>query len=496
MFGIDQQVQQTADAYRGKPQMLQQKYAQNQQLIDLLALQKLKSDKEEASRQMALSMQGKPPTIADQRESQVLDMTKKEVIDEQAGVMQNKMKQMQDAQKKLLQSAGAPQMPGQATPQPQQPPSAGLAGLAAPNIQGMAGGGIVAFSGSTADGSYVDPLSEATGMSSEDLARDRERTERILAEREAEKEAVRQAFLRQAAPQLARQEPAAPQSQATAPPQAEPPAPPPPQAAPRGTGGGTPMGNAPGTVGFGIQSLIGGTTPEQAARENEARAMIAANYTPEEREAKERQIQERSAVDRDSELINFLLGMSGRSTNAGAIAAGGAAAQNTRNQALAARHRAEGELIDIGPESRKAGTKAGESRFKDVLAGMAQGVDAAVKQAQVASAAADRQLAREGMDYNKAAQVMATLTGRITTAKKIIDDAYTKGVNGLFITGGRKPTNAEQQAIDTFETTRRLGLAELDALIGPQLLAAEKKMGIPSTGGFSLLGIRPNTPPK
>jgi len=145
MFGIDQQVQQTADAYRGKPQMLQQKYAQNQQLIDLLALQKLKSDKEEASRQMALSMQGKPPTIANQRESQVLDMTKKEVIDEQAGVMQNKMKQMQDAQRKVLQAAGAPQLPAQATPQPQEPPAAGLAGLPAPNIQGMAGGGIVAF---------------------------------------------------------------------------------------------------------------------------------------------------------------------------------------------------------------------------------------------------------------------------------------------------------------------------------------------------------------
>ena len=497
MFGIDQQVQQTADAYRGKPEMLQQKYAQNQQLIDLLALQKLKSDKEEASRQIALQMgnQGKPQTIADQRESQVLDMTKKEVIDEQAGVMQNKMKQMQMAQQKLMQSAGAPQMPAQATPQPQQPPAAGLAGLAAPNIQGMAGGGIVAFSGSTADCSYVDPLSEATGMSSEDLARDRERTERILAEREAEKEAVRQAFLRQAAPQLARQEPAAPQSQATAPPQAEPPAPPP-QAAPQGTGGGTPTGNAPGTVGFGIQSLIGTKTPEEAARENEARAAAAANYTPEERAGKQRIIDERTAAYDQNKLNRMLRGMAGYSTPALAIAGGGAAALNNADQAMRERQRGEGELIDIGPESRKAGTKAGEARFKDVVAGMSQGVDAAVKQAQVASAAADRQLAREGMDYNKAAQVMATLTGRITTAKKIIDDAYTKGVNGLFITGGRKPTNAEQQAIDTFETTRRLGLAELDALIGPQLLAAEKKMGIPSSNGFSLVGVRPNAPPK
>ena len=145
MFGIDQQVQQTADAYRGKPQMLQQKYAQNQQLIDLLALQKLKSDKAEAARQMALSTGGKPPTIADQRESEALDNAKKEVVQEQAGVMQNKMQQMQAAQQKLLQSAGAPQMPTQGMPQPQQPPAAGLAGLPAPNIQGMAGGGIVAF---------------------------------------------------------------------------------------------------------------------------------------------------------------------------------------------------------------------------------------------------------------------------------------------------------------------------------------------------------------
>jgi hypothetical protein len=495
MFGIDQQVQQTADAYRSKPQMLQQKYAQNQQLIDLLALQKLKSDKEEASRQMALSMQGKPPTIADQRESQVLDMTKKEVIDEQAGVMQNKMKQMQDAQKKVLQAAGAPQMPGQSTPQPQQPPSAGLAGLPAPNIQGMAGGGIVAFSGSTADGSYVDPLAEATGMSSESLARDRERTERILAEREAEKEAIRQAFLRQAAPQLARQEPAAPQSQATAPPQEEPPAPAP-RAAPQGTGGGAPMGNTPGTVGFGIQSLIGTKTPEEAARENEARAAAAANYTPEERAGKQRIIDERTAAYDRNKLNRMLMAMAGQTSNYGAIAAGGAQAENDADQAMRERQRGEGQLIDIGPESRKAGTKAGEARFKDVVAGMSQGVDAAVKQAQIASAAADRQLAREGMDYNRAATTMATLTGRITTAKKDINDAYIKSINGLFIPAGQKPNNAQQQAIDVIETTRRLGLAELEALVGPQLLAAEKKMSIPSTDGFSLIGVRPNTPPK
>lgn len=324
MFGIDQQVQQTADAYRGKPQMLQQKYAQNQQLIDLLALQKLKSDKEEASRQMALSMQGKPPTIADQRESQVLDMTKKEVIDEQAGIMQNKMKQMQDAQKKLLQSAGAPQMPGQSSPQPQEPPSAGLAGLAAPNIQGMAGGGIVAF--------------DQGGQAGEEEAR------RAMEQR--------------------RQQPA-PQQQTA------------PQSAPRGG------------MQSGLDALLA-IRPEEIYEQRRIAAARDTNFTPEERAAKERQIQERSAADKDAELINFLLGGAGRSTNAGAIAAGGAAAQNTRNQALAARHRAEGQLIDIGPASRAAGLKAGETAYGHAMPGLVSGVRSGVDLVQAGESAANR----------------------------------------------------------------------------------------------------------
>ena len=43
---IDQDVNARAAAYRGNPQALQQKYAASQQLIDLLALQKIKSMQE------------------------------------------------------------------------------------------------------------------------------------------------------------------------------------------------------------------------------------------------------------------------------------------------------------------------------------------------------------------------------------------------------------------------------------------------------------------
>ena len=364
MFGIDQQVQQTADAYRGKPQMLQQKYAQNQQLIDLLALQKLKSDKEEASRQMALSMgsQGKPPTIADQRESQVLDMTKKEVIDEQAGVMQNKMRQMQEAQKKVLQSAGAPPMPGQATPQPQQPPSAGLAGLPAPNIQGMAGGGIVAFDqgGSTGE------------------------------------EEARQAYLRQ---QQQRQQPQQTPQAAT-------------QAAPRGG------------MQSGLDALLA-IRPEEIYQRRREEAARDTNYNPVERAGKERIIQERSAADKDAELINFLLGGAGRSTNAGAIAAGGAAAQNTRNQALAARHRAEGQLIDIGPASRAAGLKAGETAYGHAMPGLVSGVKAGVDLAQVGEAAAGRQLRQDELSRIKDLELEERVRNNVSN--NIKSDRYIQG---------------------------------------------------------------------
>ena len=95
------------------------------------------------------------------------------------------------------------QMLAKMSPQPQAP--AGLETLPAPNMaqmgQGMASGGIVAFSGE--DGSYVDPLAGLSGSGPEAMSADQERVSRILAERAAQEEEVRQRFLRQAAPQLA-----------------------------------------------------------------------------------------------------------------------------------------------------------------------------------------------------------------------------------------------------------------------------------------------------
>jgi hypothetical protein len=153
--GIDQGVAQRVDAYRGNPQALQQKYAVSQELVDLLALQKIKSEKEAAARQMQLQMSqqqaanGEPPTVAEQREKEVMDMTKQEMVQQQAGLMQQKQEQQQEGMQKLAQ--GIASAPGaQMAAQPQM----------------MAAGGIVAFAGP--DGSQVK--GEGAGKKEPDAA--------------------------------------------------------------------------------------------------------------------------------------------------------------------------------------------------------------------------------------------------------------------------------------------------------------------------------------
>lgn len=78
--GLDAQIEQRMDAYRGNPQKLQQRYGANKELLDLLALQKLTSEKQAAARDMQMKMQQQPGTIAQQREQQALDLTKQQTV--------------------------------------------------------------------------------------------------------------------------------------------------------------------------------------------------------------------------------------------------------------------------------------------------------------------------------------------------------------------------------------------------------------------------------
>lgn len=139
--GLGEQVQRKKEAYQGNPQALQQQYQKSQQLVDLLALQQLKSEKEAAARNMQMQMQQNPATIAQQREQEVLGMIKQEqgrklgdVAQRTAGTLGqiNKRTQqnVQRTAKQGLPSIGGPQRPPANAPQK-------------PAM--MAGGGIVAF---------------------------------------------------------------------------------------------------------------------------------------------------------------------------------------------------------------------------------------------------------------------------------------------------------------------------------------------------------------
>jgi hypothetical protein len=126
---IDNEIQSRMDAFRGNPQALMQRYAQSQQLIDLLALQKLKSEKEAAARQMQMQAgQGQMPTVAQQREQELMGMAKQEVAQRVGQVAQQQAKQQQENLQRAAQT--------------------GIAQAPAPNMmpaQAMASGGIVAF---------------------------------------------------------------------------------------------------------------------------------------------------------------------------------------------------------------------------------------------------------------------------------------------------------------------------------------------------------------
>jgi hypothetical protein len=319
MPGIDDRVEQTANAYMGNPKALQQKYAQTKDIFDLIALNTINEKVSAASREMRLraGAEGKPPTLYERAESQAVDNTKKEMIDEQAGVMQNKLREQQEAQKKLMQAAGAPSGVGA---------SGGIASVPAPNMQGMASlasGGIVAFD----EGGNVG------------------------------EEEARRAYAARRQNQPPRAEPRAePQS---------------------------------GSMQAGLATLLG-IRPEDVYRQRSEEVARGTNLTPEERAAKERQIEEQSRFARENELTNFMLGMAGRSTPGLAIAAGGSALQNARNQAMLNRQREESKLIDMGPASRLAGfVRAGEGE-RTAMTGLAQGTGDAVKLAQVGEMAATR----------------------------------------------------------------------------------------------------------
>jgi hypothetical protein len=147
---IDDEVQRKVDAYRSNPGALKQRYQMNQDLLDLLALQRINKEMQEKKRDIEMSMQQNPQTIMQQREAEVLGMTKDDLGRQVGGIMA----QRQAAQQQNLQRVASGQRP--ATRMPMNPQMAGIASQPAPNMARMAQGGVVTF----AEGDPVEGESE------------------------------------------------------------------------------------------------------------------------------------------------------------------------------------------------------------------------------------------------------------------------------------------------------------------------------------------------
>lgn len=131
---IDQQVTRMMDAYRGNPGALVRSNQVSPDLLKLMALQRLKAEKESAMRELQLAqapeMQGLP-TVADQREQELLGMTMQQMAQQVGGVAQQKQQAEKQNLQRLLQSGIAAAPGAQAAAQP----------------RAMAAGGIVSFNG-------------------------------------------------------------------------------------------------------------------------------------------------------------------------------------------------------------------------------------------------------------------------------------------------------------------------------------------------------------
>ena len=186
-MAIDQEIAQRVDAYRGNPQALQQRYAANQELLDLLALQRLKSEKDDAMRKVQMEMEQNPQTIKQQKERQLLEMTKQDLTNQTAGIMQNAQKKQQKNMQRVAKQ-------GSANPQQVQKMQAGLGALAQRQQQQapqqapmrMAAGGIVAFAeGGEVTQADVDKYRAKYGQVQTMYMTDADVRETILKERNA-----------------------------------------------------------------------------------------------------------------------------------------------------------------------------------------------------------------------------------------------------------------------------------------------------------------------
>lgn len=467
-MAINTDLQNRVDAYRGNPGALQQKYAMNPQLLDLLALQKIKSEKEAAARDLQLKMaqqqaaQGQPPTTRDKIEQEVVGMTKQELAQQVGGLAQQRQQDQQKKMQRLLQS--------------------GVATLPAPGLARMAGGGIVAFAGE--DGSFVEE-----DMTEEEKEKLRRLTRRGVRGPREEEEEVERVLTRRGlrpSPRISPEPPEpAPDDRALlnladaelrSQPAPAPIAPPAPAPAPGGLAtlpGAKPSAPAPAVpppatpmAGAGLPSAM--TDPFAKGQAVETRVAGLLGLSPAQRRTYEQGVEDLRRLyaeetdpkaRRERELSAFLRGAGGRSSFGSVMAGGSGAAETERRRSFGQRlkgteavQKGLENIIGIERGAVKEGIGAGQEAAK---------VGATMRGFEMRSKDVDKQLESAGLDREsreRIAGINAEVQKEIAKANRELQGEIRTQTQLRLLTDGR------QRAINTATKNINTQIAQLESL--------------------------------
>ena len=146
MANIDSQINDRINTYAGNPQALQQRYAQTQELVDLLALQKMKNDRAAATNAVQGAMQTDTSTYKSQLEQEAMQGARNDVLRSMAPGIQQRGQQIAQMQNRA--AMGLPSQP-------------------APNMRFAASGGIVGYK----EGGDIKRFQEGMAVISDDESR-------------------------------------------------------------------------------------------------------------------------------------------------------------------------------------------------------------------------------------------------------------------------------------------------------------------------------------
>tara|TARA_R110002110_G_scaffold22800_4_gene87959 strand:- start:49 stop:2226 length:2178 start_codon:yes stop_codon:yes gene_type:complete len=162
--GIDQQIQDKADTYRNNPQALQQEYKVSGDLMDLLVLQEMNKRRKAIQNEMAMQMEQKPQSVAEQEYEEAKGGIKDDIVKQTSKLLQEKQKRAATNQQRMMAGVPPTGVPAAAQRRPANPQMmAGITGVpprapvnprgtgiaanrvpSSPTAYG-AGGGIVSF---------------------------------------------------------------------------------------------------------------------------------------------------------------------------------------------------------------------------------------------------------------------------------------------------------------------------------------------------------------